>query len=185
MKTFYLFLFLAIPSLLVAGDPISSVTAKQKKLKGYRQLFFKLVALHPRLNSPLEKELLQHYLLGTGETFVISEADFKRLQKTIPLYSTNTECKPAETNKPGYCVKYVSLIDDDYFGWGLGNLTVIYQTGELAIVSFVDYYDFDKKKKGNRKAKNELTTRLFRLFAPAAARSFVVTYNADAYYVKP
>jgi hypothetical protein len=185
MKTFYLFLLLVVPSLLMAGDSTTSVVTEQKKLKGYRQLFFKLVTLHRRLNSALEKELLKHYLAGSGETFVISEADFKRLQQTVPLYSENAECKPAEANQPGYCVKYVNLHDDDYFGWGVGNLTVIYKTDDQSIVSFVDYYDFDKKKKGSRKVKNELTTRLFRLFAPAAARPFVVTYNADAYYLKP
>jgi hypothetical protein len=185
MKTFYLLLLLFVPFLLVAGDSAPVHVTKQKKLRGYRQLFYKLVSIHPRLNSPLEKELLKHYLLGSGETFVISKADFKRLQQTVPLYSVNTDCKPADTNQPGYCVKYVNLHDDDYFGWAVGNLTVIYQTTEKAIVSFVDYYDFDKKKKGSRRMKNEFITRLFRLVTPASARPFVVTYNADAYFVKP
>lgn len=169
----------------MAGDSTTYVVTKQTKLKGYRQLFYKLLLLHPRLNSPLEKELLKHYLSGSGETFVISEADFKRLQQTVPLYSANADCKPAEANQPGYCVKYVNLHDDDYFGWAVGNLTVIYKTTDQSIVSVADYYDFDKKKKGSRKLKKEFITRIFRLLAPAAARSFVVTYNADAYYVKP
>lgn len=185
MKTFYLFLLLFVPSLLAAADSAAVIVTKQKKLRGYRQLFYKLLSVHPRLNSPLEKELLQHYLLGSGETFVVSEADFKRFQQTVPLYITNAECKPVEANHPGYCVKYLNLHDDDYFGWGLGNLTVIYNTNDKALVSFVDYYDFDKKKKGSRKVRNEFITRLFRLIAPAAARSFIVTYNAAAYYVKP
>jgi hypothetical protein len=163
MKHCYLFLLFFIPSLVVAGDSAIVISGKQKKLRGYRQLFYKLVSLHPKLNSPLEKELLQHYLLGSGETFVVSEADFKRLQQTISFYLPNTECKPVETNQPGYCVKYVDLHDDNYFGWGVGNLTVIYQTTDHALVSFVDYYDFDKKKKGDRSAGNEFTTRLFRV----------------------
>lgn len=185
MKYCYLFLLLFVPSLLVAGDSATVIVAKQKKLRGYRQLFYKLVSLHPKLNSSFEKELLQHYLLGSGETFIISEADFKRLQQTVPLYITNTDCKPLETNQPGYCSRYVNLHEDNYFGWGVGNLTVIYQTTDQTLVSFVDYYDFDKKKKGKRRAKNELITRMFRLLAPSSSRSFVITYNADAYYVKP
>ena len=48
-----------------------------------------------------------------------------------------------------------------------------------------DILHFDKKKKGKRKWKNEFVTRVFRLLAPASARSFLVTYNADAYYVQP
>lgn len=185
MKHCYLFLLLFVPSLLVAGDSAAVVVAKQKKLRGYRQLFYKLVSLHPKLNSPLEKELLQHYLLGSGETFVVSEADFKRLQQAVSLYVTGTDCKPLETNQPGYCTQYVNLHNDNYFGWGVGNLTVIYQTTDQSLVSFVDYYDFDKKKKGSRRSRNEFVTRLFRLVAPASARSFVITYNADAYFVKP
>jgi hypothetical protein len=137
------------------------------------------------LNSPLEKELLQHYLLGSGETYIVSEMDFKRLQKTVSLYVSNADCNSSAANPQGYCVKYVDLHDDDYFGWGVGNLTVIYKATENDLVSFVDFYDFDKKKKGKRKWKNELVTRVFRLMAPASARSFVVTYNADAYYVQP
>ena len=185
MKYCYLFLLLLVPSLLVAGDSAAVRVTKQKKLRGYRQLFYKVVSLHPKLNSSFEKELLQHYLLGSGETFVVSDADFKRLQQTVPLYVTNTDCKPLETNQQGYCARYVNLHDDNYFGWGVGNLTVIYQTTDQALVSFVDYYDFDKKKMGKRRVKNEFITRAFRFFAPASARSFVITYNADAYYVKP
>jgi hypothetical protein len=185
MKYCYLFLLLFMPSLLVAGDSATVVVAKQKKLRGYRQLFYKLVSLHPKLNSSFEKELLQHYLLGSGETFVVSEADFKRLQQTVPLYLTDTDCRPVEAKQPGYCARYVNLHDDNYFGWGVGNLTVIYQTTDQSLVSFVDYYDFDKKEKGKRRAKNEFITRAFRLLAPGSARSFVITYNADAYYVKP
>lgn len=134
------------------------------------------------MNSPLEKELLQHYLIGSGETYTVSETDFKRLQQSVSLFAGNEACKPAEANT-GYCVKYVDLHDDDYFGWGVGNLTVIYKAETDVPVSFVDYYDFDKKKIGKRKWKNELVTRVFRLMAPASARSFVVTYNADVYYV--
>ncbi|QNA46064.1 hypothetical protein [Lacibacter sediminis] len=185
MKHCYLFLLLFVPSLLAAGDSATLVAAKQKKLRGYRQLFYRLVTLHPKLNSPLEKELLKHYLLGSGETFVVSEADFKRLQQTVPLYITNQDCKPLETNHPGYCGQYVNLHEDKYFGWGVGNLTVIYQTTDQTIVSFVDYYDFDKKKKGKRRVRNEFVTRVFSFLTPASSRSFVVTYNADAYFVKP
>lgn len=185
MKCRYLFLLLFIPSLLSAGDSVAVAFAKQNKLRGYRQLFYKLVTLHPKLNSPFEKELLQHYLMGSGETFLVSEADFKRLQQTVPLYLTNAECKPLAANQPGYCGQYVDLHDDNYFGWGVGNLTVIYQTNDHTPVSVVDYYDFDKKKKGKRRLKNELVTRVFRLLAPSSSRSFVITYNADAYYVKP
>lgn len=185
MKNCYLFLMLFFPSLLVAGDSATVIVAKQKKLRGYRQLFYRVVSLHPKLNSTFEKELLRHYLLGSGETFVVSDADFKRLQQTVPLYITDSDCKHADANQPGYCTKYVNLHDDNYFGWGVGNLTVIYQTTDQTLVSLVDYYDFDKKKKGKRRAKNEFITRMFRLLSPASARSFVITYNADAYFVKP
>ena len=185
MKHCYLFLLLFVPSLLTAGDSATFTFTKHKKLRGYRQLFYKMVSLHPKLNSPLEKELLQHYLLGSGETFLLNESDFRRLQQAVPRYSAKADCKPLENGTPGYCTQYVNLHDNSYFGWGVGNLTVIYETTGQTLVSLVDYYDFDKKEKGKRKLKNEIATRLFRMLAPASARSFVVTYNADAFYVKP
>lgn len=185
MKHCSLFLLFFLPACLFASDSATVVAGKQKKLRGYRSLFYKMATLHPRLNSPLEKALLQHYLLGSGETFTVSASDFKRLQQTVPLYLSNETCKPAETNQQGYCVKYADLHDDDYFGWAVGNLTLIYKANENEPVSFVDYYDFDSKKKGKRKWKNELATRVFRLLAPGVARSFVVTYDADAFYVQP
>lgn len=185
MKHSYLFLLLFIPSLLVAGDSASVDGIKNKKLRGYRQLFYKLVSLHPKLNSTLEKEMLQHYLLGSGETFLLSEADFKRLQQTVPLYLTNDACKPLANNQSGYCTKYVNMHSDQYFGWALGNATIIYQTNDQALVSLVDYYDFDKKEKGKRSARNEFITRLFRMLAPASSRSFIITYHADAYFIQP
>ncbi len=185
MKHRYLFLLLFIPSLLVAGDSASVDGTKQKKLKGYRQLFYKLVSLHPKLNSTLEKKMLQHYLLGSGETFLLSETDFRRLQQTVPLYLTNDACKPLANNQSGYCTKYVNMHNDQYFGWALGNATIVYQTNDQALVSLVDYYDFDKKEKGKRSTRNELITRLFRMLAPASSRSFIITYNADAYFIQP
>ncbi len=184
MKHCCLSLLLVIPLFVFSGDSATVVTAKQKKLKGYRNLFYKMVTLHPRLNSPLEKALLQHYLLGSGETFTVSETDFERLQQAVSLYAGNAVCKPAEGNE-GYCIKYVDLHDDDYFGWGVGNVTVVYKTDTAIPVSLVDYYDFDKKKKGKRKWKNEFVTRVFRLLAPGVARSFIVTYNAEAFVVQP
>lgn len=185
MKHCFLFLLFFFPACLLAGDSTMLASVQKKKLKGYRGLFYKFVSKHPRLNSPLEKALLQHYLLGSGETFIVSAADFKRLQKTVPLHIGNAVCQPVETNQSGYCIRSVNLHNDDYFGWGVGNLTVIFHEKENEIVSFVDYYDFDKKKKGKRTIQNEFFTRLFRLLAPAAARSFVVTYNADVFYVQP
>ena len=184
MKHSYLFLLLFIPSLLVAGDSAHVAFTKQKKLRGYRQLFYKLVCLHPKLNSPLEKKMLQHYLLGSGDAFLFSDADFNRLKEVVPRYATGNNCKSLENGTPGYCTQYVNLHDDDYFGWGLGNVTVIYQTNDRTIVSFADYYDFDKKEKGKRKLKNEIVTRVFRMLAPASSRPFIVTYGADA-FVKP
>lgn len=184
MKHCYLFLLLFMPSLLAAGDSAAVTAVKQKKLHGYRQLFYKFVSLHPKLNSPLEKNLLKHYLLGSGETFLISDADFVRLQQAVSRYASNTECKPLVNAEAGYCTQYVNLHDDSYFGWGVGNLTIIYETTGKTIISCLDYYDFDKKEKGKRKLKNEIVTRLFRMLAPASSRSFIVTYGADA-FVKP
>jgi hypothetical protein len=185
MKHCVLFLLFLFPACLLAGDSTMVVSSQKKKLKGYRNLFYKFVSKHPRLNSPLERALLQHYLLGSGETFHVSASDFKRLQQTVPVHIGNAVCQPVKTNHTEYCLRYVNLHDDDYFGWGVGNLTVIYNANRDEIVSFVDYYDFDKKKKGKRTIKNEFFTRLFRIAAPASARSFVVTYNADVVYLHP
>ncbi len=178
-----LILFL-LPVGLLAGDSSAIGTGKQRKLKGYRKLFYQLIALHPKLNSPLEKELLQHYLAGSGETFIISASDFKRLQQTVPLFANGDSCKIIASAQNNYCYKQVDLNNDAYFGWALGTITVIYNAADKEIVSFIDKYDFNKKKKGLRSGKNEFITAVFRILSPARARSFPVTFASDAYYLK-
>ena len=175
---------LLLPVGLLAVDS-TAATGKERTLKGYRRFLYNVLILHPKLNSPLEQALLQHYFAGTGETFIISNADFKRWQQTGPLYAKADSCKQLSSKQSNYCYRQVDLNEDAYFGWGLGTITVLYNTTDAGIVSFIDYYDFNKKKKGIRSRKNELTTRLFRLLAPARARSFLVTFAADAYFIKP
>jgi hypothetical protein len=183
LRTWFL-IFLLLPVGLCAGDSLAVEAAKETKLKGYRQLFYKIIALHPTLNSSLEKELLQHYLAGSGETFVLSTTDFKRLQQTVPLFISIDSCRIIFSNQANYCSKQVDLTQDDYFGWALGTITVLYDADGKRMVSFIDNYDFNKKKKGVRRSKNEIVTRLFRLIAPARARSFLVTFADDAYLIK-
>lgn len=179
-----LFILVLLPVGLFAADSAAVRTGKQVKLKGYRKLFYSIVALHPKLNSALEKELLQHYLAGSGETFVLSTADFKLLQQTVPLFTNGDSCRTITTAQNNYCYKQVDLNNDAYFGWALGTITVVYNAADKAIVSFVDKYDFNKKKKGLRSRKNEFITGVFRLLAPARARSFLVTFASDAYLIK-
>ncbi len=184
MKHYYLLLFLFLPLWLVAGDSTALASTQQKKLKGYRKLFYQLILLHPKLNSPLEKELLRHYLEGSGETFILSDADFKLMQQAVISYGHDAICKPVGGGQMLYCVKQVNLIEEDYFGWAVGSIIVICTVAEKKMVSMADYYDFNKKKKGQRKFKNEVTTGIFRLITPSGARSFIVTYNAEAYSVR-
>nr|WP_294907018.1 hypothetical protein [uncultured Lacibacter sp.] len=181
MKYISLFILLLFPVLLTAGDSTVVITAKQKKLRGYRQFFYRFISTHPRLNSPLEKELLKHYLAGSGETFTISAADFELMKLLLPQAEKQQNCKKAEN---GYCIKQVDLNDDDYFGWGLGTITVVYDQTEQPL-TFIDRYDFNKKNKGQRSGRNELLTRVFRLIAPIKARSFLVTYNAEVRMIAP
>lgn len=181
MKYISLFILLLLPTLVTAGDSTVVITAKQKKLRGYRQLFYRFISVHPRLNSSLEKELLKHYLSGSGETFIISDKDFALMKERLPASTNQTDCRIVEQ---GYCIKQVDLNSDDYFGWGLGTVTVVYDKTELP-VTFIDRYDFNKKKKGQRSGGNEFVTRIFRVISPRKAKSFLVTYNADAMMVTP
>ncbi|MFY7840687.1 MAG: hypothetical protein ACOVP7_10455, partial [Lacibacter sp.] len=157
-------------STVVEGTPI--------RLKGYRKLFYRVVCVHPKLNSPLERALLKHYLLGSGTVFKLSTADFQKMKKLLTLLpSPQTNCRPVTKD---YCLMPANLSDDDYFGWALGNITVVYNNDQLP-VTFIDRYDFNRKPKGQRRVKGELVTRLFGLIAPRKAKAFLVTYNANAY----
>ena len=179
-----LFILLLLPVGLFAGDSAAVRTGEAIQLKGYRKLFYSIVALHPKLNSPLEKKLLQHYLAGSGETFMLSTADFKRLQQTVPFFVQADSCRAVTASQNNYCYKQVDLDEDAYFGWALGTITVLYNATDKEIVSFIDKYDFNKKKKGFRSRKSEFVTRVFRILAPSRARSFLVTFANEAYFIK-
>lgn len=185
MKTsFWLVIFL-LPGFLFAGDTTSVKTVQKQSLKGYKKLLYKVVLLHPKMNSGFERELLKHYLLGSGSTYLMADSDFVRLQKTVPNYIHDKNCIIASSNNQQYCVQPVDLNADDYFGWALGNIKGIYKSGNDELISLADYYDFNKAKRGVRTRKQELITRVFKFLAPKSAKAFVVTYHADGFYITP
>jgi hypothetical protein len=153
------------------------------RLKGFKKLFYKLVILHPKINSSFERTLLRHYLAGSGETYLITETDFKKLNVVIPVFETSN-CIVLKSN-PQLCTTKVDLLPDAYFGWALGTATCIYKANSTELVSFVDVYDFNKKKKGQRSLRLELITRFFRVITPRSAKAFVVSYADEAYSLAP
>ncbi len=179
---FWLVLFL-LPGFLFAGDSTAVKTMHKQSLKGYKKLLYKVVLLHPEMNSAFEHALLKHYLLGSGTTYLMADSDFVRLQKTVPNYIHTKNCITASSNNQDYCVQHIDLNDDNYFGWALGNIRVIYKNGTDELISLADYYDFNKAKKGARTRKQELLTRVFKFLAPISAKAFVVTYDADGFMV--
>lgn len=173
------------PVFLFAGDSAENAAVKKSSLRGYKKLLYNIVLLHPKMSSGVERELLKHYLLGSGSAYILSDSDFVRLKKTIPLYARSNQCMEDEAADHRYCVQYVDLNDDAYFGWALGNIAAIYQSGTNIVVSLADIYNFNKMKKGIRTRKNEFITRTFRFLAPASAKPFAVTYPAEGFIVKP
>jgi hypothetical protein len=153
------------------------------ELKGYKRFVFKLVSIHPKLNSVLEKDLLKHYLLGSGTTYQLSDSDFVRLKKVSKFHFVDSICKIIHSNNEQYCYRLVDLNNDNYFGWALGTISGIFQQASGELISIADSYDFKKKKKGIRRFKNELITGIFRIIAPSSAKSFIVTYKANGYFL--
>ncbi len=151
-------------------------------LKGYKKWFYKLVILHPQINSKVERQLLRHYLCGNGATFLLNDRDFERLQQLVRQRSREKN----ETIAAGtpFCAATVSLNDDGYFGWGLGSVTCVFDAGCRRLISFADIYDFNPKKMGKRSLKLELYTRVFRWVAPRSARPFLVSYGKAAYWTQ-
>lgn len=148
-------------------------------LKGYKKLFYHLVTKHPKINSPLERALLRHYLAGSGVTFLITDEEFTMLQIAVKDFS-NSYCNPLKTDS-SYCSQKIVLDNDVYFGWGLGTITCIFDQQTKQLITFADVYDFNKKKKGQRYLKSEIVTRIFRWVAPRSAKAFVVSYGTAAY----
>jgi hypothetical protein len=148
-------------------------------LRGYSKLFYKLVILHPKINSSFERSLLKHYLAGSGDTYLITDSDFVKLRSKVAATEKNN-CSVLKSNTQ-YCTIQIKLDDDNYFGWGLGTITCIFNNSNNELISFADVYDFNKKKKGQRSFKSEMVTRVFRLIAPRTAKAFVVSYGDDAY----
>jgi hypothetical protein len=174
----FIFFILFVPA--IAGYCNDSVYSKTH-LKGYKKMFYKLAILHPSLNSPLERKLLQHYLIGSGESFLISAPEFERLKKSAFQLKEKSKAVAPEPTTIFYTERIV-LDDDPYFGFGLGTITGIYNKESKELISFVDVYDFNKKKVGARKLKSEIITRMFRLIAPRSSKKFIVCYGDAAYY---
>jgi len=170
---------------LFAGDTTAIKTVHKPQLRGYKKLLYKVVLLHPKMSSGFERDLLKHYLLGSGTTYLMDDSDFVRLQKTVPNYIDTKNCTIVSSNNQQYCVQPVDLNDDNYFGWALGNIRGIYKSGTDELVTLADYYDFNKAKRGVRTRKQELITRVFKFLAPKSAKAFVVTYKADGFYILP
>lgn len=165
-------------------DTIGGDSARVKrKLTGYKKILYKTALLHSELNSPLERSLLRHYLEGSGETFLLSDEDFYKLKNTVQAIQTSA-CMPLQES-PGYCTQNVWLEKNEYFGWGLGSITCIYDASSLRIISFADVYDFNKKKIGVRTWKGEFFTRVFRLLTPKSAKPFLVSYAKFARIESP
>lgn len=173
-------LLIWITPLLASATDSSSAKHPSIKLKGYKRILYNVVLLHPKMNSPFEKELLKHYLLGSGTTYEMSDDDFSRLKQSVAVCKCGTACLPGASSQ-AYCISRFDLNADAYFGWALGNAFCIYETATGQLVSVADIYDFNRAKAGVRKLKNELITRIFRLLSPASAKSFVVTYKADGF----
>lgn len=169
-------LFLSVAA--YSGDTLSN-----KELRGYKKIFYKLVILHPKINSTFERSLLKHYLAGSGVTYLVVNSDFVKLKNTISGFEKNN-CVILKSNPQYYTVK-VKLDDDAYFGWALGTITCIFNSNNSELISFVDVYDFNKKKNGQRSLKSELITRVFRLMAPRSAKAFIVSYADAAYSLVP
>ena len=180
-----IFVFLIISIFICPNDAYSSANKHKPshELKGYKKFLFKLVSLNPKLNSALEKDLLKHYLLGSGTTYQLSDSDFVRLKKVSKFHFVDSICKIIHSNNEQYCYRLVDLNNDNYFGWALGSFTGIFHQATGELISIADSYDFNKKKKGKRQFKNELISGIFRLIAPSSAKSFIVTYRADGYFL--
>jgi len=185
MKKVICLLLWMLPFIVYAEDSTAVGDRPSQKLKGYKKLFYRVITLHSKLNSRLEKDLLRHYLIGSGLTHHLSDADFLRLKTNSIVYFNPDHCKTLYSNQQQYCIQQADLIDDAYFGWALGTISCIYQTTSGVLISIADVYDFNKKKKGNRSLKYEMITRVFNLIAPKSARSFLITYNADGYILVP
>lgn len=183
MKVIYGFLLITL--FICTNDAYASVKDHRpfSELKGYKRFLYKLVSLHPKLNSALEKDLLKHYLLGSGLTYQLSDSDFVRLKKVSKFHFVDSVCNIIHSNNEQYCYRQINLNTDDYFNWALGTISGIFlqNTGEL--ISIADSYDFNKKKKGKRQFKNEFITGVFRVISPSSAKPFIITYRAEAYFL--
>jgi hypothetical protein len=179
MRRFILFGWVLFSYIAYGGDTVSATN----QLRGYKKFFYKIVILHPKLNSNFERTLLKHYLAGSGETYLISQADFVKLKNVIPVFE-KSNCIVLKSNAE-LCAVKLDLLQNDYFGWALGTTTCIFKTNGAELISFFDIYDFNKKKKGQRSLKFELITRIFRLITPRSAKAFVVSYAEAAYSLVP
>jgi hypothetical protein len=176
-------LILSIMLFGFAGAVAQHKSLYNDQLHGYKKLFYKIVLLHPKMNSLTERQMLKHYLAGSGSPYLFSNDEFQLLKETVPDFHKAQNCN--QLQQTGYCTKQAVLDGNDIFGWALGTITCVYSSATNELVSFADVYDFNKKPKGKRKLQSEIATRIFRFLSPKSAKPFIVTYGIDAFYKQP
>lgn len=164
-------LFLALSTSALCSDSVYT----PKPLKGYKKLFFNIITKHPSLNSPIEKKLLQHYLSGSGEVYLLTESEFEALKTAVAQQRQQKQPFIQQVSST-YYTENVRLDDDADFGFALGTINCVFESSTGNMISFTDTYDFNKKKKGVRSLRSELYTRIFKLIAPRSSKKFTVTY---------
>ena len=126
-----------------------------------KQINDKLTQMLEKLNTEFECECLRHYLIGKGETMVLSDEIFQKVAAHVePQFAAGKgigSISYVTINGVKYRSQAISFYDNTDFDYAFGCSTV-YFNAEGKAVGFRDIYDFDAA--GHRKEMEEKLTEL-------------------------
>lgn len=126
-----------------------------------KQVNDKLTKVLEKLNTEFECECLRHYLIGKGETMVLSDEIFQKVAAHAePQFAAGKgigAISDVMINGVKYRSQAISFYDNPDFDYAFGCSTV-YFNAEGKAVGFKDIYDFDKAE--HRKEMEEKLTEL-------------------------
>ncbi|HBE01285.1 MAG TPA: hypothetical protein DC049_02265 [Spirochaetia bacterium] len=109
--------------------------------------------IRDQVNGELEKDLFEHYWLGSGKDYYLSNSDFQYILNNSVPEGSRTKISDSLS------VQLVNCYSNKNLDQSIGRGKVYYDNKTGQAVGFSDVYDFDPQPLGRRSLSAEAQTR--------------------------